>query len=415
MNMRVMVVDDDVNILKAIRRLVSTRENYTVELFESPEDAIERMGKEKFDVIFSDYKMPGMNGLELLESSLTVSPESIRILLSGLADMDVLAESINRCKIHHFIQKPWQADNILEVIDTAYGAKVKSSDDSKILDMFSNKKQALSLAFFADDMFSGTDKKTGICNDNENCISRLKISIEKSLAMLGIEKFDYYSAIKDGIGSRRRVEKAQFIFNKYPQENSGYFDTPRKISTKVLEEKSIRGSCMIYGSWKTLRNMIREETSEIEYKLHKSSNDKITESEYKNGYFSSHMDNKRHTILYFSKDKNDICNITRSDFSTINKIINLCNHAIENASKCNFCRIKTGKNPIEIERLTEKQKNILRYFLHDSSAPIKSAANVHNVSVDAVNFHLRNVRIAMKMPRASPHTLAALANSMGLM
>ena len=64
-------------------------------------------------VIVSDNMMPGMNGIAFLEWTKTVSPDSVRILMTGYADLHSAIESINRGEVFRFVTKPWD-DNRVE-------------------------------------------------------------------------------------------------------------------------------------------------------------------------------------------------------------------------------------------------------------------------------------------------------------
>ncbi len=65
-----------------------------------------------FPVIISDYRMPGMNGIEFLRRASEIAPDSIRIILTGYADTDVAVSAINEGHIYKFITKPWNDDQL---------------------------------------------------------------------------------------------------------------------------------------------------------------------------------------------------------------------------------------------------------------------------------------------------------------
>ncbi len=108
---RVLVVDDELNIVSAVRRELSTpplgRYRYEVEGFSDPAQALERARNQSFDVVISDYRMPGMSGLEFLKALAAIQPECARLVLSGQTDMDGLVKMVNETHIYRFIPKPW--------------------------------------------------------------------------------------------------------------------------------------------------------------------------------------------------------------------------------------------------------------------------------------------------------------------
>lgn len=108
---RVLVVDDEPNIVNAVRRELSSppfiRYRYEVEGFTDPALALARAGEQAFDVVISDYRMPAMDGLTFLKALAPVQPDCARIVLSGQTDMDGLVRMINETHIYRFVPKPW--------------------------------------------------------------------------------------------------------------------------------------------------------------------------------------------------------------------------------------------------------------------------------------------------------------------
>lgn len=108
---RVMIVDDEPSIVNAVRReLVAQpvgRYRFEVEGFTDPIQALERAAGASFDAVISDYRMPGMDGLEFLKKFATVQPDCARLVLSGQTDMESLIRMVNETHIYRFIPKPW--------------------------------------------------------------------------------------------------------------------------------------------------------------------------------------------------------------------------------------------------------------------------------------------------------------------
>jgi DNA-binding NtrC family response regulator len=108
---QVMIVDDESAIVNAVRRELSTpplgRFRYEIEGFTDPAAALERAKTKSFDAVISDYRMPGMDGLEFLKALAVLQPECARLVLSGQTDMDSLIRMVNETHIYRFIPKPW--------------------------------------------------------------------------------------------------------------------------------------------------------------------------------------------------------------------------------------------------------------------------------------------------------------------
>lgn len=119
----IICVDDEEIILEAIQEQLQSTfgEEYNIETSDSGEDALEFF-KELLDegqqvpVIISDYIMPGMKGDELLKEIHKLSPESLKILLTGQASIEGISNAINNAQLYRFIAKPWdKADLVLTV------------------------------------------------------------------------------------------------------------------------------------------------------------------------------------------------------------------------------------------------------------------------------------------------------------
>ncbi|OCC16512.1 Response regulator [Dissulfuribacter thermophilus] len=112
----VLIVDDEKNILQALRRLLR-KEPFKLFLAESGEEGLKILEKEKdIDLIISDQRMPGMTGTEFLEKAANLYPDTTRIVLSGYADLSTITESINRGHIYKFLMKPWDDEELKGVI-----------------------------------------------------------------------------------------------------------------------------------------------------------------------------------------------------------------------------------------------------------------------------------------------------------
>ena len=82
----------------------------------SGEEALAVMEKEAVDLIISDMRMPGMNGAQVLAAARARWPETVRILLTGHADMSSTIEAINSGQLHRYIAKPWDDNEVLLVV-----------------------------------------------------------------------------------------------------------------------------------------------------------------------------------------------------------------------------------------------------------------------------------------------------------
>lgn len=105
-NRTLLLVDDDQYILGALQNQLANT-GYQVLACDQPLTAFELLAKHEVGVIVADQYMPQMTGTELLNRVKDMYPTTVRIILSGQADLQTLAEAVNRGAIYKFIGKPW--------------------------------------------------------------------------------------------------------------------------------------------------------------------------------------------------------------------------------------------------------------------------------------------------------------------
>ncbi len=108
---RILLVDDEPNVLKALQRIFR-QENYYIVTATSAAEALDHLRTGAFQLIISDYMMPGMNGAELLKHARAIQPDMIRIMLTGHADTGAVMGAINDGAVYKFILKPWNDDDL---------------------------------------------------------------------------------------------------------------------------------------------------------------------------------------------------------------------------------------------------------------------------------------------------------------
>jgi len=113
----ILYVDDEQLNLTLFK--ASFEADFNVFLAESGNRALELLKKEKFAVIISDQRMPGMLGTELLEITQERYPEIIRFMLTAYTDSQTMMDSINMGKIYGFFNKPFKYDEVKMALDKA--------------------------------------------------------------------------------------------------------------------------------------------------------------------------------------------------------------------------------------------------------------------------------------------------------
>lgn len=112
-------VDDEENILQSIKRLFFNAD-YTIHSANSGAEGLKILESgTPIHVVVSDYRMPGMNGVEFLSQVSRKWPDTIRIVLSGYADTPAVIGAINEGGIYKFISKPWNDDELRVAVANA--------------------------------------------------------------------------------------------------------------------------------------------------------------------------------------------------------------------------------------------------------------------------------------------------------
>jgi two-component system, sensor histidine kinase and response regulator len=111
-------IDDEAHNNEAIERLL--RKKYNVLTTTVPQEGLELIAKHQPALIISDQRMPQITGVELLKKSIALSPDSVRLLLTGYTDLESVIAAINEGQIYRYLTKPWEPNDLQITIDKAY-------------------------------------------------------------------------------------------------------------------------------------------------------------------------------------------------------------------------------------------------------------------------------------------------------
>lgn len=113
----ILIVDDEKNIGKALERLIKRIGAQSL-YASSAAQALEFIEKAEhpFSIILSDQRMPGMQGTQFLEKARVITPDTVRFLITGYADINAVTGAVNQGAVHRFITKPWDTDALVEMI-----------------------------------------------------------------------------------------------------------------------------------------------------------------------------------------------------------------------------------------------------------------------------------------------------------
>jgi putative two-component system response regulator len=114
---KIMIVDDEPANLRLLERLF--RHDYEVITAASGRKALELLGQHDVALLITDQCMPGMTGIELLKSTVSLRPQMVRIILTGYTDVGALVEAINCGHVYQYVTKPWSNDELRLTVERA--------------------------------------------------------------------------------------------------------------------------------------------------------------------------------------------------------------------------------------------------------------------------------------------------------
>ena len=129
---RILIVDDDESIILSLKRCIGN--HYNVDYFTSPLAALNSAKHTAYDLAISDQRMPSIDGVELLSKIKHLQPQCIAIILSGLQDPKTLLKAINEAHIYHYLCKPWENNELLNLIEEALDFGCKQAENLRLAD-----------------------------------------------------------------------------------------------------------------------------------------------------------------------------------------------------------------------------------------------------------------------------------------
>jgi response regulator RpfG family c-di-GMP phosphodiesterase len=126
-----LLVDDEVNILSALRRLFRSQ-RYRVLTATSGREGLELLEREAVDMVISDMRMPNMDGAQFLSKVRERWPEAVRVLLTGYADLTSTIDAINNGEIYRYVAKPWEDNDVLLLVQHALERKALEREKQRL-------------------------------------------------------------------------------------------------------------------------------------------------------------------------------------------------------------------------------------------------------------------------------------------
>ena len=122
-NVKTLLVDDDEFIRNSLELAFKTK-GCCLQVAETAEHGLQAIRHQQFDIIISDFRLPGINGLEFLKLATVTQPDAIRFLVTAYRDDFIFSEAI-RLGVHEFIEKPFAVRVLINLLALALKRKAK--------------------------------------------------------------------------------------------------------------------------------------------------------------------------------------------------------------------------------------------------------------------------------------------------
>jgi len=195
-------VDDEAGVLSAMRRIFM-EENYRLFTAASGAEALAVMEKEQVSLVVSDHRMPGMTGAELLKAIKERWPQTIRIMLTGHADINSVMGAVKEGAVYKFITKPWNDEDLRLTVSLALQQYVLMQENQNLKELTRSQQQRIK-------------NYANLFDENRGMIASILqkggVVKKEDLARVGREKlrdeFLSDSLVRLGIASEAQVIKA---------------------------------------------------------------------------------------------------------------------------------------------------------------------------------------------------------------
>lgn len=128
----ILIVDDESDILNSLNLVLGYAEEFScnISVAKDADTALAHLKDQEYDLVLSDYKMPGMTGVELLTKVKERYPKTIRMLITGYSDVEIAKEAINMAHVHNYLEKPWDNDDLTLSLYEALRRKSKREKEA---------------------------------------------------------------------------------------------------------------------------------------------------------------------------------------------------------------------------------------------------------------------------------------------
>ena len=116
MPQRILVIDDEPDMLMLLRMMIEENTDHEVETTNNPSEGIKLFSEKDYDLVITDLKMPGLDGIELFDEFQEIKPDIPMVMITAYGSIETADEAMEK-GIADFITKPFRKDTILFTIN----------------------------------------------------------------------------------------------------------------------------------------------------------------------------------------------------------------------------------------------------------------------------------------------------------
>lgn len=257
----ILCVDDEITVLDSLKVELNKalNDNYLIETVDNGEEALslfQELIEEDYEIplVIADYIMPSMKGDELLKLIHEKSPLTLSIMLTGQATVEGVANAVNYASLYHFISKPWDSDELRDIVNKACKKYLKDKHLGKSTNIFWHDPAVTK----EERIKQRTHKScilwyTGLSGSGKSTIAN---AVDRKLTNMGLITF-----ILDGDNIRHGLNKNLDFTPKDRQENI------RRISevAKLFVDAGVIISTAFISPYRSDRNQARNRVGQGEF------------------------------------------------------------------------------------------------------------------------------------------------------
>ncbi|MEM1136391.1 MAG: response regulator [Bacteroidota bacterium] len=137
----ILYVDDEESNLRIFK--TAFRRHYNIFIAATVEEGIDILTKNEIHLIVTDQRMPQMSGVEFLAKILPEYPDPVRMILTGFSDVQAIIKAINSGRVYRYITKPWDKNELKNILDEALLAFHKEKNKKTVIDQLKEEKKQL--------------------------------------------------------------------------------------------------------------------------------------------------------------------------------------------------------------------------------------------------------------------------------